>query len=73
LGEDWQRQKQIPFGDDNQKSNCNRKSNCNCKDKSRSPSGMTTRKATAIGKATAPEKQLQLETTATANCGYYGL
>jgi hypothetical protein len=31
----WIRQQQIPFGDDNQKGN------------SRSPSGMTTRKATA--------------------------
>src|ERR1700692_4404987 len=52
-----ERQKQIPFGDDNQKSNCNCNCNCKCKcrgkSKSRSPSGMTTRKARAKAKATA--------------------
>jgi hypothetical protein len=47
-----QRQKQIPFGNDNKKSKDN--------GKSRFPSGMTTRKAkaTAIARATAKEKQV---------------
>jgi len=42
-------EQQIPFGDDNKKSNGKNKNNS--KDNSRSLLGMTTRKATAIAKA----------------------
>jgi hypothetical protein len=47
-GREWMLMKQqIPFGDDN------KKGKCNGKDNNRSPSGMTTRKASATAKTTA--------------------